>query len=214
MSEVDFPVGTRIEITFGAPLPVDPDALAWAEAAVRMAEGGETYRGKPSPHWYDADHFFDMLKAAGKRPVREIVAELAGCSGPTAGRITAAFKGTACTDLTRDQAIEVLKRARAETSAVLADRLGKVGKLPTLLPSYAIEQSVFRTGGREPKAEIPFVVEAWVSVDPKGESEANVHLFVNRTPIVEEVKAYWKKTGFGVFGCGLVHSIFLKKYLY
>jgi hypothetical protein len=110
-SEVDFPVGTRIEITFGSPLPVDRDALSWAEAAIGMS-GGVVYGGKASPHWCDNDHFFGILKASGKRPVREIVAEMDGCSGSTAGRITAAFKGTACTDLTRDQAMEVLKRAR------------------------------------------------------------------------------------------------------
>jgi hypothetical protein len=185
--EVDFPVGTRIEITFGSPLSVDKDAMIWAEAAVQMAEGGERYRGKASPHWCDNDHFFDILRASGKRPVREIVAEMAGCSGPTAGRITAAFKGMACTDLTRDQAMEVLKAARAETNPVLADRLGKIGKLPTLPKWYAIEEGEFTTGGREPTAVIPFVVEAWASVDPKGENEADVHLFVNRTPIVEEV---------------------------
>ena len=116
-----------------------------------MAEGGERYGGKPSPHWYDADDFFDMLRAAGKRPVREIVAALEGCSGTKAGRITAAFKGMACTDLTRDQAMEVLKSARAATSPVPADRLGKVGKLPTLPQWYAIERR--RVHDRRPGTE-------------------------------------------------------------
>ena len=97
-----------------------------------------------------------------------------GCSGPKAGRITAAFKGTACTDLTRDQAMEVLNRARAEASPVSAKRLGKVGKIPGLPEWYAIEHGEFMTGGRDPKAMIPFVVEAWVSVDPKGKSEAEI----------------------------------------
>jgi hypothetical protein len=109
--KADCPTGTWIGIAFGPPLPADPKALSWAEAAIGMA-GGEVYGGKASPHWCDNDHFFGILKASGKRPVREIVAEMDGCSGSTAGRITAAFKGTACTDLTRDQAMEVLKRAR------------------------------------------------------------------------------------------------------
>src|SRR3954449_11625559 len=80
--------------------------------------GGEVYGGKASPHWCDNDHFFGILRASGKRPVREIVADMDGCSGPKAGRIIAAFKGTACTDLTRDQAMEVLNRARRDQSGV------------------------------------------------------------------------------------------------
>jgi hypothetical protein len=79
--EIDFPVGTRIKITFGDALPFDYQPLLWAQAAVRMAEGGRTYRGKPSPHWYDADHFFEMLQAVDGKPVREMIAELDGCSG-------------------------------------------------------------------------------------------------------------------------------------
>ena len=212
-SEIDFPNGTLIGITFGSALPADKDndALAWARAAIGMA-GGEPYSGKPSPHWYDGDHFFRMLKASGHRAVREIIANLEGCSGAKAGRITAAFKGMASNALTQEQAIEVLKRARAETSPVHADRLGKVGKLPTLPQWYAIERSAFMTGGREPKAMIPFVVEAWVRVDPKGKSEAGVvHLFVNRTPIIEEILLHRDKDGFGLFGCGLHHEIVLPK---
>jgi hypothetical protein len=212
-SEIDFPNGTWIGITFGSALPADKDndALAWARAAIGMA-GGEPYSGKPSPHWYDGDHFFRMLKASGHRAVREIIANLEGCSGAKAGRITAAFKGMASNALTQEQAIEVLKRARAETSPVHADRLGKVGKLPTLPQWYAIERSAFMTGGREPKAMIPFVVEAWVRVDPKGKSEAGVvHLFVNRTPIIEEILLHRDKDGFGLFGCGLHHEIVLPK---
>jgi DNA topoisomerase 6 subunit A-like protein len=209
--EVDFPVGTRIEITFGPPLPVDPDALVWAAAAVQMA-GGVVYGGKASPHWCDNDHFLDILKASGKRPVREIVAQMDGCSGQTAGRITAAFKGAASTVLMRDQAMEVLKRARAETRPVPAERLGKVGKLPSLPEWYAIEYGAFTIGGREPKAVIPFVVEAWVRVDPKGKSERDVvPLFVNRTPIIEEVLLYRDKDGFGLYGCGLNHMVDLSK---
>jgi hypothetical protein len=95
---------------------------------------------------------------------------------------------------------------------VPAGRLGKVGKLPALPPWYAIEEGKFTTGGREPQAEIPFVVEAWVRVDPKGKSEADVvHLFVNRTPIIEEVRLYREKDGFCLWGCCLGHMVDLPK---
>lgn len=51
----DFPVGTRIEITFGRALPVDNNALAWAREAVLLARGGEVYKSRTSPHWYAPD---------------------------------------------------------------------------------------------------------------------------------------------------------------
>ncbi len=48
------PVGTRIEIGFGADLPEDKDndALKWACGALRMAQG-TAYAGVSSPWWYD-----------------------------------------------------------------------------------------------------------------------------------------------------------------
>jgi hypothetical protein len=108
--------------------------------------------------------------------------------------------------------MEVLKRARAEARPVPANRLGKIGKFPTLSKWYAIEEGEFTIGGRDPKAVIPFVVEAWVSVDPKGKSERDVvPLFVNRTPIIEEVLLYRDKDGFGLYGCGLNHEMALSK---
>jgi hypothetical protein len=215
-SEIDFPNGTWIGITFGSALPADEDndALTWARAAIEMA-GGEPYSGKPSPHWYDGDQFFRMLKASGKRPVREIVAELEGCSGQKAGRITAAVKGMACNALTQEQAIEVLKRARAETRPVPAGRLGKVGeKHPTLPQWYAIEEGSFMTNGREPKASIPFRVEAWVRVDPKGKNDADVHLLVNCTPITGQYKTWKEKNDIRLFGCGLSRRFELPKGFY
>ena len=121
--EIDFPVGTRIEISFGRSLPFDREALSWAEAAVRMAEGGETYRGKPSPHWYDADHFFEMLQAVNDKPVREMIAELDGCSGK-AGQIAAAFKGMSCNALNKDQAITLLRSRPTSSQAGSAPAAG------------------------------------------------------------------------------------------
>ena len=146
--EVDFPIGTRIGIAFGPPLPVDPMAV-WAAAAVRWPVAS-SISGKASPHWCDGDHFFGILRAWGKRPVREIVADMAGCSGPTAGRITAAFKGTACTDLTRDQAMEVLRRARAEASPVPRRAAGQGRETPALPHGTRL---IWRVHDRRPGTE-------------------------------------------------------------
>jgi hypothetical protein len=49
-----FPVGTRVELSFGPALPSDADALHWARIACKLAAPGQTYAGKSSPWWYDA----------------------------------------------------------------------------------------------------------------------------------------------------------------
>ena len=108
MSEVDHPVGTRVEIVFGPEIPRDW-ATAWADLAAQM-NVGESYTGKSSPWWYDADAFYELLQAAGARPVRDLVAGFDGCSGGTAGRITAAFKGRSCMSLSRAETTACSRR--------------------------------------------------------------------------------------------------------
>jgi hypothetical protein len=205
--DVDFPNGTRIEITFGPDLPPDRGALAWAEAAIRMASGGPGYTGKPSPWWSDGDHFFELLQAAGNRPVRDLVASLDGCTGPKAGKITAAFRNTACRALSRAQAVELLQSARAAARPVRPERLGTVGRLDILPPSYSCEQGLLVAGGREPKARVPFTVEAWGHADRPSEDRSRLNVFVNRTPITGEVRVYQGKESLDVYGCGLSHRV-------
>lgn len=205
--EVDFPTGTRIEITFGSDLPPDGGALAWAEDAIRMASGGPGYTGKPSPWWYDGDHFFELLQAAGNRPVRDLVANLDGCTGAKAGKITAAFRNTACHALSRAQAVELLRSARAAARPVRPERLGTVGRLDILPPSYGCEKGLLVAGGREPKAQVPFVVEAWAHADRPSEDRSGLKVFVNRTPITGDVRVYQGKNGLELYGCGLCHRV-------
>jgi hypothetical protein len=214
--EIDFPIGTRIDITFGQALPSDSKALSSAEAAVRMAEGGETYGGKPSPHWYDSDHFFEMLQALGNKPIRELIAQLDGCTGAKAGQIAAAFKGKPCNALDQQQANTLLEAARLQAKPVRSKRLGYVGKAMAFLPPhYAIEHGSFWIGGRMPKAEIPFVVEAWAHADRDGE-EATLSVFVNRTPITGKIRVDWlnSKKDFAIRGCGLNQWLDLSKGTY
>jgi signal transduction histidine kinase len=66
ITPVDFPVGTRVEISFGKDLPEDSSALSWARAAIDF--GGKSYNGKTSPWWYDAAAFHELLSAAGLAP--------------------------------------------------------------------------------------------------------------------------------------------------
>ena len=51
---------------------------------------GQTYAGKSSPWWYDAAQFHELLYASGNTPVRELIAQLDGCTGGKAGEIVAA----------------------------------------------------------------------------------------------------------------------------
>jgi O-acetyl-ADP-ribose deacetylase (regulator of RNase III) len=88
---VKFPVGTRVEISFGPAIPSDEGTLSLANFALRLAgNNGKTYTGKSSPHWYDAPQFHELLDASGNTPVRELIVELDGCSGGKAGEIVAA----------------------------------------------------------------------------------------------------------------------------
>jgi hypothetical protein len=201
--DADFPTGTRIEVVFGERLPHDPAPLQWAEAAIHMAGGSTSYSGKPSPWWYDGDHFFELLRAAGERPVRDLIASLDGCTGAKAGRIAAAFKNVPCNQLSRHEATGLLKTARAEARPVKPERLGSVGPIHTLPPSHALERGTISLGGREPKATIPFVVESWVYFDAGNKSRPSLSVNVNRTPITGRVEAYRDKGKLYLNGCGL-----------
>jgi hypothetical protein len=52
-----------------------------------LPEGGCRYTGKPSPWWFDGDHFFEVLRSAEACSVRELSATLDGCTGSKAGQI-------------------------------------------------------------------------------------------------------------------------------
>jgi hypothetical protein len=133
---VKHPVGTRIEISFGPALPCNADVLHWANVACHFARPGSTYAGRSSPWWYDPATFHDLLDAGGNRPVRELIAQLDGCTGGKAGEIVAEARlGRAvCRDVTRQQAEKLLAAARDNTKRVTPERLGALGRtLPLAL---------------------------------------------------------------------------------
>ena len=127
-TKVEFPIGTRIEISFGPALPSDQAALAWAQIARHLAQG-TTYGGRSSPWWYDISQFQELLYASGDRPVRELIANLDGCTGAKAGEIVAAagLSRAICKKVTRDQAAKLLNAARDNARPVKPERLGAVG---------------------------------------------------------------------------------------
>ena len=58
------------------------DVLPWAQMATCMT-GGEFYKGKSSPHWYDSDSFYSLLRATqGNVTIRDFLSRnFDGCSG-------------------------------------------------------------------------------------------------------------------------------------
>jgi hypothetical protein len=204
--KVKHPVGTRVEVRFGPALPCDGNVLFWAQLARHMARWGQTYGGKSSPHWYDAGQFHELLYASGRRPVRELIAQLDGCTGGKAGEIVsqARLGRTLCQDITRPQAARLLAAARANAKPVTPERLGTVG--PDMEPGrgYACARGTIRFGTEEPEAVIPVVVEAWAK--RTNGNFSNVTVCVNRTPINGEIEAARENRDIDVYGCGLSNT--------
>jgi hypothetical protein len=204
---VKFPLGTRVEVSLGPALPCNLDPLYWARVACRLARLGTQYLGKSSPWWYDAAQFYELLFASGNRPVRELIANLDGCTGSKAGEIVtgANLERAICRDVTFAQATELLQAARDNARQVNPKRLGAVG--PQAFPSCAnaITHDVASFGSAWPQAEIPFVVEAWA--EEKTEGDTCLCACVNRTPTTGELHAARDKRDINAFGCGLAHTI-------
>jgi hypothetical protein len=203
---VKHPVGTRIEISFGPALPCDEDTLDWALVACHLAKRGSVYAGKSSPHWYDAVQFHELLYASGKRPVRELIAQLDGCTGAKAGEIVAQARlGRAiCEDVTHQQAAKLLTAARENAKPVTPERLGAAGLDAIFGCAYARSSGVVRFGATEPMAEIPLVIEAW---SKQTDGKTILTVCVNRTPITGDIKAARDKRDIDAFGCGLANTI-------
>lgn len=172
---VDYPVGTRVEVWLGPAIPDDPACFTAATFAQQMARGHSQYRGKTSPHWYDPDTFFELVRAAGDRPVRSLIAErFDGCSGAAAGRICEPFKGRAAKTLNKEEAAELLDVAQSVSAPVRAERLGYVGPRENLGTGYARDYWYLPVNG----VDLPCVLEAWTA---PAERDA-AYVFINRTP--------------------------------
>jgi hypothetical protein len=197
---VEFPRGTKVEIMFGPALPDDPDPLHWARIAKRFAQYGTSYGGKPSPYWYDVAYFRELLDASGQRPVRDLIANLDGCTGGRAGEIvaTAGLSRAICADVTSAQAKELLAVAQQYAKPVRPQRLGALGPELYSGTAYACARGVLD----EP--EIPFVVEAWAK---PADEETSLGVSVNRTPVTGAIEAAREQRDINAFGCGLAHTI-------
>jgi hypothetical protein len=209
-AEVEFPTGTRVEISFGSALPASYQTLGWAQLACGLAQG-KIYAGRSSPHWYDPAQFHELVVAGGNTPVRELIANLDGCTGGTAGEIVAAARlGRAvCNTISRRQAEVLLKAAREHAKPVTAERLGAIGAEAFPHSAYAMATGVTEFGSVAPVAAIPFVVEAWAErmEGEAADADTTLTVCVNRSPITGEIHAAHRKRDIDAFGCGLSHTI-------
>jgi hypothetical protein len=207
---VDFPIGTSVEVVLGDSLPWGTHACYWATIAEELGSVGMTYRSKSSPWWYDAAQFRELLYASGNRPVREIIANLDGCTGGRAGEIVAqaGLDRAMCSTVTLPQAVALLEAARANAKPVTPKRLGAVGPeaFGWEVRAYAVAYGTARFGAVAPFAEIPFVVEVWAK-EKTGDDETRVRACVNRTPVTGALGGARDKRDIDVYGCSLSHTI-------
>jgi DNA topoisomerase VI subunit B len=194
-SETDYPAGTRIIVTFGPDLPRDPSDTVWADNAVVISAQAEPpYARRPSPHWMDAAQLFDALSfmEPPETTVRQYIEGLDGCSGGKAGRLAAPFgKNRTCRSMTETETAALLTALQAASREVKPKTLGPIGEDSISIGGsecdYNRQYGWFRWGSLEPRATIPFIVEAWVNVrDRSGKDSATVYFFANRTPIADE----------------------------
>ena len=148
--------------------------------------------------------FHELLSASGTAPVRELVANLDGCTGGRAGEITAEARlgRVACGNVSRKQAEHLLAVARSNAKQVTPKRLGAIG--PELFPHYAYAMSSGEASfGTEPFAEIPYLVEAWA----EEREDMQLMVCVNRTPVTGSIDPARDKREIDLFGCGLHHTV-------
>jgi hypothetical protein len=196
--------GTRIEVHLGPALAVQERDLDMARLAIHLSRGGEEYRGKTSPHWYDDDAWYELVQSAPRRQtVRQFVEGLDGCtSNARAGLVARACDGRLTCTLTRQDAVDLRRLACSVAKPVTHKRLGRIGPNPFLGAGYA---SV--TGDVD---GIPFVLEVWVDLlenKPAGASGHTLayHVLVNKTPVTSTISADYRPRARAVclFGCEL-----------
>jgi hypothetical protein len=200
--------GTRIEVGLGPCLEeTDPTPMVWAKLAIKLAGKGTGYKGKTSAFWFDSDSFWELGQAAGGRTVRDFIAQFDGCAEPKAGPIAEAYLNRTADSLSRDEAENLLLRARRNCKMVKPYRLGEIGPLsgyPGHMKrpgEFEISAALGSVGGT-----IPVMVEAWA----KKADVPQITLCVNRTPTTAEVwlrRHAEKKTNYQIFGCDLGYEV-------
>jgi hypothetical protein len=167
-----------------------------ANLAIALAKHGFVYAGPSLPHWYGAEDFARLLRAApAEATVGDVLGDL-GLGPP------AEFASLAAHTMAANP-VALLRRARQHVARITPEKIGRLG--PGAYEDcvgYASKAGVHieRAGGR-----IPFVVEAHVRCERSeaAEKSADCSLTINRTPSLTRVYASWEKNTIRLVGCGL-----------
>ena len=164
--------------------------------------------GRSSPWWYDLSQFQELLYASGDRPVRELIANLDGCTGAQ-GRVRSSPRRSSIARRLQErhprpgrQAVAGRARQCPPGEAGTARR-GRTRCLPGLRVCHVVggrRVRLDRAVGRNP---IRGRDVGWQERTPRH----NLLACVNRTPITGEVETARDKRDIDAFGCGLAHTI-------
>ncbi|MBP3959437.1 hypothetical protein J8F10_29690 [Gemmata sp. G18] len=182
--------GTRIEVIFRGEFASiaakDGGLFEWAHVACLLTHGDQ-YRGKSSPWWYGDSSFWELLQAAGHRPLERVLETLDGCTErKRVAKVAGGLRGRGATSIKPNEAATLLAAAQHSVRPVPPSRLGKVGPIESLGDGYAVARGEFEQDG----AQIPFVVEVWA----KRSKGAKATVCVNRTPVVNN-PGCWRHDG-------------------
>jgi hypothetical protein len=180
--------GTRVELRLGGPLSIKPADLELAEIAITAARARpRRYAGKTSPHWYGPDDFYELLQSIppdDPATVREFLARFDGCS---AKKITDGFSARPARSLARDEARQLLGRAKSAAREVGPARLGAIGR--SAFPGAYAKAAGFASLAAG--VRLPVVVEAWATPDP---DYISVRLMVNGSPCLDRLPAWYSSS--------------------
>jgi hypothetical protein len=209
--------GTTITVRLGSDIPTDEDGddLIWAEAAIRLAQYAKAlpYARQPSARWMDLDDLTLMaMRMDPPATVRQLVEQFDGLTGAKGNRLAAPFGKNRLTNTLTDAELPTLlasmHAAAREVKHTALSPIGPGSHDPDDF-DYGSAPGTFTYGTHEPRAVIPYIVEAWASVRTrKGRAAGINEVFSNRTPIVgDTIKVfrsfYQDSKTLRFSGCGL-----------
>ena len=181
-------------ITVTIALPVFDGTEAWpAEASIAVAQTGTVYAGSSQPRWY------------GPKALRQLFAHVVPETATVADVLRQVF------DIDRDdrRVARALEQADIEalheelhSAAEEPVDIGCIGPRNRLGDHYAHAVGEAAIEG----ALIPFSVECWAScsrAEGRGDGDAQIELWLNRSPSLAEIVGYADSDGIMLRGCGL-----------
>lgn len=205
IGDSDVTVGTKFNVYLGDSIyTIKKSDLVWGENAILMARGTE-HVCKTSPFWYTSEAFFELLNSyRGK-----LKSFLLFFEGMSPAKIKKGFVNldTQATEISFEESENILTMLREYTKPVNVNKLGCVGD-DGKLGEYAKKTGEFnvRSAKGIHNANIPFVVESWLSIQ---ENYAQC-VYVNKTPITGEYSAWYDKGKMVLFRLGLNIGVKLK----